>query len=154
MKDAEFLIEHIYKNPLFKELKSANECRKLVSFMSKTHQNLIAFCYVRGNIIFFALKHPLALQELKRDSSIFMIKDLLKAFVKTDETSIFKSVEEIKFFITNNLKFQPQISKPIKISRPQSKGEFQNFTKDEILHSKFEEIRAVLLARNAKFYAN
>ena len=154
MKDAKFLIEHIYENPLFKKLKNANECRELVSLMSRAHQNLIAFCYVRTNVLFFALKHPLALQELKRDSNIFMIKGLLRAFVRVNAASIFAPVSEVKFFVSNSLKFKPQTTQPSKILRPKAKGEFENFARDEILHEKFEEIRAIIVARNAKFSAD
>ncbi|MBE2985142.1 hypothetical protein CCAL9344_02735 [Campylobacter sp. RM9344] len=154
MKDAKNLIEHIYKNPLYKNLHKANDCRELVLLMSKTHQSLIAFCYLKHTTLYFALKHPLALQELRRDSSINMIKGLLKAHSSIKKESNLGSVEDIKFFVTKSLIFLQPTQNELKILCPKSKGKFANLAKDEKIHAKFEEIRAILQARNDKFNAN
>ncbi|MBR8462446.1 hypothetical protein KDE13_04260 [Campylobacter sp. faydin G-140] len=153
MKDAKTIIEHIYDYPLLsKNLRRANECHELVSLFPKAHQNLIAFCYVRENTLFFALKHPLGLSELKRDSSIFMIKGLLKTIISSRKDSIFTHIKEIKFFVTKLLKFKEQEHYRT-IYRPKSKGEFINLCKDSEFYTKFEELREILKRRNERFDA-
>lgn len=154
MQNAKELIDHIYKNPLYKKLKPANECREFVALLSRAHQNLIAFCFLRGEELVFALKHPLGLSELKRDSSIFMIKGLLKTFLKAKsalgEESALKDVSEIKFFVTDLLKFKPVILET-RITPLRSKAKFANLAKDSDIFAKFEELRAVIIARNEKY---
>lgn len=151
MKDAKILVKHIYDNPLFKELKNADECRELRALMPRAQQNFIAFCYVRQGALFFVLTHPLMLSELKRDSSINMIKGLLKAFVKTRENSVFKDVRDVKFFVTEKLRYRPAPKERKILFRPKSDGNFQILAKDEILKAKFGELSRILAARSAKF---
>ena len=77
MKDAKTIIRHIVDNPFYKELKNRSECGEFLQLLSLNHRRLIAFCYEKNGILFFALFHPLGLQELKSDSSIKMLKGLL-----------------------------------------------------------------------------
>lgn len=155
MKDAKFLIEtHFYKNPLFFKLNNAKQCRDLVLLLIKTHRDLIYFCYVKNETLFFVVKHPLALLELQRDNNITMIKALLKKIISADENSVFKDVKEIKFFVAKELKFKhtkdpyQQILYTPKI--PRSKAEFKNNAKTAEIYNKFEELREILKAKIAK----
>ena len=142
MKDAKVIIGHIIDNPYFHQLKSQSECAKFIKLLSLNHQRLIAFCYIKNNILFFALLHPLGLQEFKRDSSINIIKGLLKIYSKANETSELARISDIKFFVTKNLRFKPvsKISQKIKYIE-KSKGEFLNLAKTPEIHAKFEAIR-------------
>ena len=79
MKNAKFMIDTIHENPLYKEkLSMADECQELLRLMGKAKRFYIAFCYVREGILTFVLTHPSGLLELRRDSSINDIKELLK----------------------------------------------------------------------------
>lgn len=155
MKDAKFLIEnHFYKNPLFKELNGTLECRELLKLMTTTHQSIINFCYVKGSVLYFVLKHPLALSELKRDSNINMIKGLLNIIVKTRQNSVFCGVQDIKFFVAKQIKFKkpPDPYSPNFIKQtPKSKAQFQNMAINEKIYNKFEELREILKRKNIAF---
>ena len=67
MKSAKNIIEEIQTSPLFNDV---NDKRKFLSLLSKTHQKLIAFIYLKDQILYFACKHNVGLQELKKDSNI------------------------------------------------------------------------------------
>ncbi|WP_169777618.1 hypothetical protein [Campylobacter mucosalis] len=149
MKTAKNLIEHIYDNPSYKNLRSIRECSRLIALLEPSHQKMIDFCYVKNNVLYFMLNHPLGLQELKRDSSIITIKGLLKILItksqKDGKDSVFSSVCDIKFFKSKTLKLHKKSNEQVQISRKQkSKAEFINHTKSETLHQKFEELREIL----------
>lgn len=147
MKDAKFIINHIVNDPFFHELKSRNECGEFLKLLGLNYRRLITFCYVKNNILFFALNHPLGLQELKRDSSINMIKGLLKIYSNFNKASKFAQISDIKFFVTKNLRFKIEVKKTPKILYiERSKGEFVNLAKDEQIHAKFETIREKIRA--------
>ncbi|MGB2552939.1 hypothetical protein ACPF04_07135 [Campylobacter sp. MOP51] len=145
MKDAKFIINHIANNPFFYKLKNQSECAKFVKLLSLNHQRIIAFCYVKNSILFFALKHPLGLQEFKRDSNINMLKGLLKIYASANEGSILGQISDIKFFVTKNLRFSatPKIPKK-QIYIEKSKGKFINLAKNPQIHAKFENIREAI----------
>ncbi|QKG28868.1 hypothetical protein [Campylobacter sp. RM16187] len=147
MKDAKFIIDHILNNPSYKELKSRSECLEFTKLLSLNHQRLIAFCYVKNNILFFALLHPLGLQELKRDNNISMIKGLLKIYCSVNKDSKLAQISDIKFFVTKNLRFKQESKILLKIVNfEKSKGEFINLAKNPQIHAKFEAIREKIKA--------
>ena len=167
MKDAKFMIDAIHENPLYKEkLSMADECRELLRLMGKAKRFYIAFCYVREGILTFVLTHPSGLLELRRDSSINDIKELLKTFCKVKKDSIFASVikskplseinyiknkkeENIRFIVSKYLKFfTPQPPQRSNFITPASKGEFKNLATNEQIYKKFEELREILLNKN------
>ena len=167
MKDAKFMIDAIHENPLYKEkLSMADECRELLHLMGKAKRFYIAFCYVREGILTFVLTHPSGLLELRRDSSINDIKELLKTFCKVKNDSIFASVikskpfneinyiknkkeENIRFIVSKYLKFfTPQPTQRSNFITPASKGEFKNLATNEQIYKKFEELREILLKKN------
>ncbi|MDL0089059.1 hypothetical protein [Campylobacter gastrosuis] len=145
---------HFYKNPLFFKLNNAKQCRDLVLLLNKTHQALIHFCYVKNETLFFVVKHPVALLELKHDNNITMIKALLKKILSQNENSVFKDVKEISFFIAKELKFT-HVKDPYQQilytpNPPRSKAEFKNNAKTAEIYNKFEELREILKGKIAK----
>ncbi|WP_188116445.1 hypothetical protein [Campylobacter concisus] len=114
----------------------------------------------------FVLTHPSGLLELRRDSSINDIKELLKTFCKVKKDSIFASVikskplseinyiknkkeENIRFIVSKYLKFfTPQTPQRSNFIMPASKGEFKNLAENEQIYKKFEELREILLKKN------
>ena len=106
MKDAKTIIRHIIDNPSYKELKNRSECGEFLKLLSLNHRRLIAFCYEKNGVLFFALFHPLGLQELKSDSSIKMLKGLLKIYSSVNFDGRLARVTDVKFFVTKHLKFK------------------------------------------------
>lgn len=148
MKDAKTIIRHIIDNPSYKELKNRSECGEFLKLLSLNHRRLIAFCYEKNGVLFFALFHPLGLQELKSDSSIKMLKGLLKIYSSVNFDSRLARVTDVKFFVTKHLKFKkptdPYEKKRFFTYAEPAKGEFVNLAKDEQIYAKFENIRRVI----------
>ena len=101
-----------------------------------------------------ALKHPLGLQELKRDSNIKFIKELLSLFVRSYPACEFSAVKEIKFFVADRVmsrrraqiyKAHLRLGSKI-LSSERAKGEFTNKIQDPQIYKIFEEIRGLILA--------
>ncbi len=148
MKDAKTIIRHIIDNPSYKELKNRSECGEFLRLLSLNHRRLIAFCYEKNGVLFFALFHPLGLQELKSDSSIKMLKGLLKIYSSVNFDGRLARVTDVKFFVTKHLKFKkptdPYETKRFFTYAEPAKGEFVNLAKDEQIYAKFENIRRVI----------
>ena len=148
MKDAKTIIRHIIDNPSYKELKNRSECGEFLKLLSLNHRRLIAFCYEKNGVLFFALFHPLGLQELKSDSSIKMLKGLLKIYSSVNFDGRLARVTDVKFFVTKHLKFKkptdPYETKRFFTYAEPAKGEFVNLAKDEQIYAKFENIRRVI----------
>lgn len=149
MKSAKSIIKEIQTSPLYD---SINDKRKFLSLLSKTHQKLIAFIYTKNQILYFACKHNAGLQELKRDSNINLIKELLKTYVKFHPKSNLKEVKDIRFFVASKfMKKKKKIKEIFKLNLPPkfidpSNGKFKNHIKDEKTHVMLEEIRKLILA--------
>lgn len=117
-------------------------------------RRIIAFIYVREGDLMIALKHPLGLQELKRDSNIKFIKELLSLFVRSYPACEFSAVKEIKFFVADRVmsRRRAQIYKAHlrldgeALSLERAKGEFKNKIQDPQIYRAFEEIRGLILA--------
>ena len=154
MKDAKTIIRHIVDNPFYKELKNRSECGEFLRLLSLNHRRLIAFCYEKNGVLFFALFHPLGLQELKSDSSIKMLKGLLKIYSSVNFDSRLARVTDVKFFVTKHLKFKKAINpyekKQIFTYAEPSKGEFANLAKSERIFEGFEKIRLAIKQNLAK----
>lgn len=154
MKDAKTIIRHIVDNPFYKELKNRSECGEFLQLLSLNHRRLIAFCYEKNGILFFALFHPLGLQELKSDSSIKMLKGLLKIYSSVNFDGRLARVTDVKFFVTKHLKFKkatdPYEKKRIFTYTEPAKGEFVNLAKSEQIFEGFEKIRLAIKQNLAK----
>lgn len=144
-------INHLLDLPEFTKLKSFNETTNVLkSLLGKSKSALVKFAYERENngefTLFIVVAHPMALQELKHDSNIFLIKSLLKKYALFNPNSRVKSPNFIKFLVAktfdtktiNFMEFTPQkfIEK--------SKGEFENRAKDERIHALFERLRETI----------
>ncbi|AKT90211.1 hypothetical protein CUREO_0331 [Campylobacter ureolyticus RIGS 9880] len=149
MKSAKNIIEEIQTSPLFNDI---NDKRKFLSLLSKTHQKLIAFIYLKDQILYFACKHNVGLQELKKDSNINLIKELLKTYIKFHPDSNLNGIKDIRFFVASKfMKKKEKIKEIFKINLPPkfadpSNGEFKNNIRDKKNHALFEEIRKLILA--------
>ncbi|CAD7287316.1 hypothetical protein LMG7974_00235 [Campylobacter majalis] len=148
MKDIKSIIKsHIYENPLYKKVYHAKQCRDILNLLERRKRELIVFAYVRDNTMFLAVTHPLAKQELSHDSSIKMIKNLLKMHILANENSIFKNITQIVVFVLKNIKFQapkdPFVTNYPKFKQ-KSKGEFVNRAKTDTIYNAYEELREIL----------
>lgn len=151
MKSTKDIISHIRKDPLFASMSDRVEFMRLLPI---NWRRIIAFIYVREGDLMIALKHPLGLQELKRDSNIKFIKELLSLFVRSYPACEFSAVKEIKFFVADRVmsrrraqiyKAHLRLGSKI-LSSERAKGEFTNKIQDPQIYKIFEEIRGLILA--------
>lgn len=151
MENAREIIAHIRKDPLYAKMRERGE---FLAILPLSWQRLIAFIYVKDGILMIAAKHPAGLCELKRDSNINLIKDVLKRFVAARETAELCGVREIKFFVADRVmgRRRAQIYKAHlrlggeALSLERAKGEFKNKIQDPQIYKIFEEIRGLILA--------
>lgn len=140
------IIEHILQNPLYKNLRQNRECKNFLSLLGKNKIDLIKFAYLKHNTLFIALYHPLGLQELKKDSSISQIKNMLNLYCKHNENSNLKKAEEIKFFISKEQKQIEIQTNSIRKKVERGDGKFINLSKDKEIYELFEKIRDIINA--------
>lgn len=159
MKKAKSIISHIKKTPLYQQ---SEDLQVFKSLLPKKYQNLIAFAYLKfledeSAILMIALYHPTGLSELKRDSSIKEIKELLKIYVNFNPHSELKKVQDIKLFVlvsfikrnreaASQLEAKKQEFQESYIER--AEGKFKNAFKDEKLHELFELLREKIILNN------
>ena len=137
-----------------KEYGKMRERGEFLAILPLSWQRLIAFIYVKDGILMIAAKHPAGLCELKRDSNINLIKDVLKRFVAARETAELCGVREIKFFVADRVMsrrraqiYKAHLRRDGKIlSSERAKGEFENKIQDSQIYKIFEEIRGLILA--------
>ncbi|NLY03722.1 MAG: hypothetical protein GXZ15_02605 [Campylobacter sp.] len=151
MKSTKDIIKEIHSFPLYRD---NEDLKNLFKLFKPTHQKVIAFIYKKDDILMIACKHPLGLQELKRDSSIKTIKELLKTFIKFTPNSNLDKISDIKFFVASEYmkKWQKRedilkISLKISPYYEKSRGEFKNNLQNPKNHEILEEIREIILAR-------
>ena len=151
MENAREIIAHIRKDPLYAKMRERGE---FLAILPLSWQRLIAFIYVKDGILMIAAKHPAGLCELKRDSNIKFIKELLSLFVRSYPACEFSAVKEIKFFVADRVmsRRRAQIYKAHlrrdgeALSLERAKGEFENKIQDPQIYKIFEEIRGLILA--------
>lgn len=154
MKSAKYVISEIQNSNLYKNFKDLNDFLKL---FSQTHQKIIAFIYQKNEILYIACKHNAGLQELKRDSNIKNIKDLLKMFLNFSPESELKNINDVRIFVATNfmqrkIKMMQSLQKQNEqnyVYYEKSKGEFKNNFKDKEAFKIFEEIRELIIASNS-----
>ncbi|BCX79214.1 hypothetical protein [Campylobacter sp. 19-13652] len=156
MKDAKSIItKHFFNNPIYKGLSAAAQCHTLIELLPNNVKPLIAFVYAKGELLFIVVKHPVGLSELKRDSSINMIKGLLRAINAgaklNGQPSALESIKDIRISVLKtppkqiNLTPIPPIKTPLK-----SKAKFINLAKNKEVFKAFERLRNVIKERICK----
>ena len=135
MKKVNDILTHLKYNPKFKKINTNEKLDNLIQVLPLKLKKGVKFAYIKRQILFFVLSHPVYKMEFEYNKEI--IKSLLK------KASI-ANVEEIRFFVTNKL----EKKEPEKVEAPffteRSYGIFENKVEDEKLYKKFEEIRGII----------
>ena len=148
MKDSKTIISHLKKHPSLKTLQSEECFDILIKLLPKSLSNFIKFIYTKHETIFFVLTHPSAKMEFNYKRNL--IKELLNKVEKFHPTCKCINLKEVKAFVSNRKKVQEEESIDTKIFyEERSLGQFNNNTKNEKLHSLFEEIRKEIEKNNA-----
>jgi len=135
MKKVNDILTHLKYSPEFKKINTSQKLEKLIQVLPLKLKKGVKFAYIKKQILFFVLKHPVYKMEFEYNKEI--IKSLLKK-------AGIKNVEEIRFFVTNKLeKKEDKVVEPPSF-KERSYGIFQNSVKDKKLREKFEEIRKII----------
>lgn len=135
MKKLSEILCHLKNNPEFRRINTQETIQKIIELLPPKMKKGVKFAYIRKQIFFFVLTHPVYKMEFEYNKSL--INDLLK---KSNITNI----DEVRFFVTNRIEKK---EKPYDIPdnyKERSYGIFENSISDEKLHKQFEEIREII----------
>lgn len=135
MKNMLEIIKHLKSNPQFSKINSSQAIDKFVSILPNKLSKGVKFGYIKNNILFFVLTHPVFKMEFEYNKAL--IKSLLKTYKQIE-------VEDMKFFVTNVIEKKEKDEKIVQYYEERSYGIFENKVKNSKLNKKFEEIREII----------
>ena len=136
MKKVNDILSHLKYSPEFKKINTSITLEKLIESLPKKLSKGVKFAYIKRQILFFVLTHPVYKSEFEYNKSL--IKSLLK-------TANIANIDDIKFFVTNKIeKKNKNIEVQIPFFKERSYGIFENKTKNEKINQLFEEIRTII----------
>ena len=135
MKNMLEIIKHLKNNPQFGKINSSQAIKKFVELLPLKLSKGVKFGYVRNNILFFVLTHPVYKMEFEYNKAL--IKSLLKTYNKID-------VADVKFFVTNVIEKKEAPKKEPILYEERSYGIFENKVTNPILNEEFEKIRNII----------
>ena len=135
MKKVNDILTHMKYNPEFKKINTNITLDNLIQALPAKLKKGVKFAYIKKQILFFVLTHPVYKMEFEYNKEI--IKSLLKK-------ACIANVEDIRFFITNKLEKKQTKEVEAPFFQERSHGIFENNTDNEKLHKKFEEIRKII----------
>ena len=130
------ILSHLKNNPEFRKINTQETIQKFIELLPLKLKKGIKFAYVKRQILYFVLTHPVYKMEFEYN------KSLINALLKKSSIA---NVEEVKFFVTN--KIERREKKKLKQDdsfQERSYGIFQNSIQNEELHNKIEEIRSII----------
>ncbi len=138
MKKMNEILCHLKNNPEFRKINTQETIQKFIELLPMKLKKGIKFAYVKRQILYFVLTHPVYKMEFEYN------KSLINALLKKANIA---NVEEVKFFVTNKIEKKKKDKDKINQEdsfKERSYGIFQNNVKNEELHEKMEEIRNII----------
>lgn len=126
---------HLKNNPEFRKINTQDTIQKFIELLPLKLKKGIKFAYIRRQILYFVLTHPVYKMEFEYNKSL--INTLLKK-------ANIANVDEVKFFVTNKIQRKEKKIEKTETFNERSYGIFQNSIKDERLHTLAEEIRNII----------
>ncbi len=127
---------HLKNNPEFRKINTQETIQKFIELLPLKLKKGIKFAYVKRQILYFVLTHPVYKMEFEYN------KSLINALLKKSNIA---NVEEVKFFVTNKIekRKQQKVNQDDTFTE-RSYGIFQNSVQNEELHEKIEKIRSII----------
>ena len=135
MKKVNEILTHLKYSPEFKKINTNEKLENLIQVLPLKLKKGVKFAYIKKQILFFVLTHPVYKMEFEYN------KDIIKSLLKKASIA---NVEDIKTFVTNKLEKKEIKKVEAPFFKERSHGIFENKAQDNILHEKFEEIRKVI----------
>lgn len=136
MKKVNDILTHLKYSPEFKKINTNNTLEKLIDALPAKLKKGVKFAYIKRQILFFVLTHPVYKMEFEYNKSL--IKSLLK-------TANIANINDVQFFVTNKIEKKIEIKeeKP-PVFKEKSYGLFENCAKTEKIFNTFEAIRKII----------
>jgi hypothetical protein len=135
MKKINEILSHIKNCPEFRKINTHETIQRFIEILPLKLKKGIKFAYVKRQILYFVLTHPVYKMEFEYNKSL--INTLLKK-------SHIANIDDIKFFVTNVIE-KKEISKEEKeYYNERSFGIFENNITDKKLYEKVEQIRKII----------
>ena len=135
MKKMNEILCHLKNNPEFRKINTQETIQRFINILPLKLKKGIKFAYVKRQILYFVLTHPVYKMEFEYNKSL--INTLLKK-------AQIANVEELKFFVTNKIERKVKKEEKNDHFNERSYGIFENPIKNEKLHNKVEEIRKII----------
>ncbi|MFA7083952.1 MAG: DUF721 domain-containing protein [Arcobacteraceae bacterium] len=135
MKKVNEILTHLKYNPEFKKLNTHTTLQKLINTLPLKLKKGVKFAYVKKDILYFVLTHPVFKMEFTHN------KDIIWSLLKTLGIA---NISDINFFVTNVIEKKEIPVEPIPFYEERSYGIFENFIEDARLHKKIESIRKLI----------
>ncbi|TLP37610.1 DUF721 domain-containing protein [Arcobacter arenosus] len=135
MKKVNEILSHLKNNPEFRKINTQATIIKFIELLPDKLKKGVKFAYVKREILFFVLSHPVYKMEFEYNKSL--INDLLK------QANI-ANVQELRFFVTNKIEKKKKEEVIPMTFKERSFGIFENKITNEKLHAKVEEIRKLI----------
>ena len=136
------IITHLKSITQFKKINSSKNIDNIIKLLPMKLSKGIKFTYIKNQILFFALTHPVYRMEFEYN------KENIKSILKKSNIA---NIQDVKFFVTNkNINNEKSIKKDIPKYQERSYAIFENSIKNEKLKLKFEEIRQIIKNQKPK----
>ncbi len=135
MKKVNEILSHLKNNPEFRKINTQATITKFIELLPDKLKKGVKFAYVKREILFFVLSHPVYKMEFEYNKSL--INDLLK------QANI-ANVQELRFFVTNKIEKKNKVKIVPMTFKERSYGIFENKITNEKLHEKVEQIRKLI----------
>ncbi len=138
MKSVKTVLSHIFpKNSKFGEHSCFN---KLISLLPKRFKDHTLFCYKKNETLFFVFDHPGIKMEF--NYNLNLINELLNIMKKNSNECKNLEIKSIKSFVKND-KTKRYLYKKREFNsyKENSKGDFENFAKNQEIKEILEKIR-------------
>ncbi|WP_419769550.1 MAG: DUF721 domain-containing protein [Candidatus Marinarcus sp.] len=135
MKKVDDILTHLKYSPEFKKLNTHTTLDKLINTLPLKLKKGVKFAYVKKEILFFVLTHPVYKMEFTHS------KELIRSLLKTFSIA---NIEDIRFFVTNVIEKKEEAPQEKAFFDERSYGIFENKIQDKKLHQKMELIRSII----------
>lgn len=137
------IINHILNLPNFNRLKQSTHLMKALQNLGYIRAKFIKFATIKSKILYIFANHPAGVQELKHNSSIILIKNILEIYSMANEVEF--DFEKIIICLEKNTQiYKPNLVQNQPNVRLKCDSNFINLAKDSEVYEKFEKIREVL----------
>lgn len=135
MKKINEILSHLKNNPEFRKINTQETIQKFIELLPLKLRKGIKFAYVKRQILYFVLTHPVYKMEFEYNKSL--INTLLKK-------SNIANIDDMRFFVTNIIEKKQEETIKYEFYKERSFGIFENNIKNENLHNKIEKIRNII----------